>query len=340
MDERERSIIAAHEIGHAICGRSTATSARSRRSACSPTARRSASRSAPGGQRPSVRVRPARPARRADGRAGGRGAAVPRGDRRRVDDFDKANRSRRSWSRSGGWAATRRPPTAGTSGRGDLGFLVASSSGSTAVRGPGRRDAGHPRDPRRGLRRARVERWSSTSTRCAASAAYLVEHERLDGDTFDDLFEGRIDVPRATEEWRPTTSRPRAWDEVAVLADRRFPRVEPAPVAIAASQAEPVAAEPTPAVALTLRPSPETPAAVAPAPPTDASPAAAPPRRRLPRAGRGLAARPGGRDGPALRPRPRDAGRSPARYPLGQWPLIALDGLTKRYRAASPRSTT
>ena len=94
-------------------------------------------------------------------------------------------------------------------------------------------------------------------------AAYLVEHERLDGDTFNDLFEGRIDVPRATEEWRPATSRPRAWDEVAVLADRRFPRVEPAPVAIAASQVEPVAAEPTPAVALTAAVA-ETPAAVTP----------------------------------------------------------------------------
>ena len=70
-------------------------------------------------------------------------------------------------------------------------------------------------------------------------------------------------MPRATEEWRPTTSRPRAWDEVAVLADRRFPRVEPAPVAIAASQVEPVAAEPTPAVAITAAVA-ETPAAVTP----------------------------------------------------------------------------
>ena len=244
------------------------------------------------------------------------------------DDFDKANRLATVMVTK--WGMGRDPEAAdgGTSGRGDLGFLVASSSGSMP--------SGVQAASTRAIRAILDDAYESAYRTLVEHvdtlrrlAAYLVEHERLDGETFSDLFEGRIDVPRATEEWRPTTSRPRAWDEVAVLADRRFPRVEPAPVAIAASQAEPEAAESTPAVAPAAAMA-EASAAVAPRSPTDAWPSAAPPRRRLPRAGRGLAARPGGRDGPALS-RDRETPDAPGTVPSGAMPLIALDGLTKRY---------
>jgi hypothetical protein len=133
----------------------------------------------------------------------------------------------------------------GTSGRGDLGFLVAGSGGSmpSGVQGAATRAIRAILDEAYELAYRTLVEHVETLRRLAA---YLVENERLDGQTFSDLFEGRIDVPRATEEWRPTTSRPRAWDEVAIHADRRFRRVDPAPVQIAAVEAAPL--PPTPPV--------------------------------------------------------------------------------------------
>jgi cell division protease FtsH len=262
MDERERSIIAAHEIGHAICGRVHGDKRKveeislfAHGDALGVTVS-----SQEDNDLPSESDLRARLVALMGGRAaeellfhevtGGAG-----------DDFDKANRLATIMVTK--WGMGRDPEAAdgGTSGRGDLGFLVASSSGSMP--------SGVQAASTRAIRAILDEAYESAYRTLVEHvdtlrrlAAYLVEHERLDGETFNDLFEGRIDVPRASEEWRPTTSRPRAWDEVAVLADRRFPRVEPAPVAIAASQVEPVAAEPTPAVATTA--AAETAAAVAP----------------------------------------------------------------------------
>ena len=52
-------------------------------------------------------------------------------------------------------------------------------------------------------------------------AAYLVEHERVDGATFDALFDGRLPVPTSADEWRAATARPRAWGDVVDLAGHR-----------------------------------------------------------------------------------------------------------------------
>ena len=250
MDDRERSIIAAHEIGHAICGRIHGDKRKveeislfAHGEALGVTVS-----SQEDNDLPSETDLRARLVALMGGRAaeellfhevtGGAG-----------DDFDKANRLATIMVTK--WGMGRDPEAAdgGASGRGDLGFLVASPSGSMP--------SGVQAASTRAIRAILDEAYESAYRTLVEHvdtlrrlASYLVEHERLDGETFNDLFEGRIDVPRATEEWRPTTSRPRAWDEVAVLADRRFPRVEPAPVAIAASQVEPVAAESTPGVAL------------------------------------------------------------------------------------------
>ena len=320
MDERERSIIAAHEIGHAICGRIHGDKRKveeislfAHGDALGVTVS-----SQEDNDLPSESDLRARLVALMGGRAaeellfhevtGGAG-----------DDFDKANRLATIMVTK--WGMGRDPEATdggGTSGRGDLGFLVASPSGSMP--------SGVQAASTRAIRAILDEAYESAYRTLVEHvdtlrrlAAYLVEHERLDGETFNDLFEGRIDVPRATEEWRPTTSRPRAWDEVAVLADRRFPRVEPAPVAIAASQVEPVAAEPTPAAA-TDRRRRRNPGRCRAPPPTDDSAAAAPPRRGLPRAGRGPGCAP-------RRPRPTGAETEtprrrtlPARYPLGQCP--------------------
>ena len=263
MDDRERSIIAAHEIGHAICGRIHGDKRKveeislfAHGDALGVTVS-----SQEDNDLPSETDLRARLVALMGGRAaeellfhevtGGAG-----------DDFDKANRMATIMVTK--WGMGRDPEAAdgGTSGRGDLGFLVASPSGSMP--------SGVQAASTRAIRAILDEAYESAYRTLVEHvdtlrrlASYLVEHERLDGETFNDLFEGRIDVPRATEEWRPTTSRPRAWDEVAVLADRRFPRVEPAPVAIAASQVEPVAAESTPSVALSAAIA-ETPAPVTP----------------------------------------------------------------------------
>jgi cell division protease FtsH len=60
-------------------------------------------------------------------------------------------------------------------------------------------------------------------------AAYLVEEERVDGETFEELFEGRLDVASAASEWRPATARPREWTDVIPFRDRRFRREQPEP---------------------------------------------------------------------------------------------------------------
>ncbi|HEU5203618.1 MAG TPA: AAA family ATPase [Candidatus Limnocylindrales bacterium] len=248
MDERERSIIAAHEIGHAICGRVHGDKRKveeislfAHGDALGVTVS-----SQEDNDLPSESDLRARLVALMGGRAaeellfhevtGGAG-----------DDFEKANRLAATMVNKWGMGRDPEATDGGTSGRGDLGFLVASSSGSmpSGVQGAATRAIRAILDEAYESAYRTLVEHVETLRRLAA---YLVEHERLDGDTFNDLFEGRLDVPRAGEEWRPTTSRPRAWDEVAVLADRRFPRLEPAPIPIAAAATEPVALASAPAV--------------------------------------------------------------------------------------------
>ena len=47
---------------------------------------------------------------------------------------------------------------------------------------------------------------------------YLVQQERVDGDTFDALFDGRLDVDDADIEWRPAAARPREWSSIGAAA--------------------------------------------------------------------------------------------------------------------------
>jgi cell division protease FtsH len=265
MDERERSIIAAHEIGHAICGRVHGDKRKveeislfAHGEALGVTVS-----SQEDNDLPSESDLRARLVALMGGRAaeellfhevtGGAG-----------DDFEKANRLATMMVNKWGMGRDPEATDGGTSGRGDLGFLVASSTGSM----PSGVQAASTRAIRAILDEAYETAYRTLVENVATLrrlAAYLVEHERLDGETFNELFEGRIEVPRAHEEWRPTTSRPRAWDELEGHADRRFRRVEPAPVPIAATAPEPVAAaaveegEPAPAVV-------SAPAAIAPAP--------------------------------------------------------------------------
>ena len=81
-------------------------------------------------------------------------------------------------------------------------------------------------------------------------AAYLVEHERVDGETFDELFDGRRVVHNAGDEWRAATARPRAWGDVVDLAAHRARPVPLIAAVVAAElEASAIAAAQAPALA-------------------------------------------------------------------------------------------
>jgi hypothetical protein len=118
----------------------------------------------------------------------------------------------------------------GTSGRGSLGFLVTKPNGSF----PSEVQAAATRAIRAILDEAYADacrvllEHMDTLRRLSA---YLVEHERVDGETFEELFDGRRDVPNGLDEWRPADARPRAWADISAYHDRRL-RPVPSPEAV------------------------------------------------------------------------------------------------------------
>jgi hypothetical protein len=149
----------------------------------------------------------------------------------------------------------------GVSGRGALSFFVPTNSRSlpTEVQPAATR----------AIRAILDEAYAEASRTLIANldtlrrlAAYLVEHERVDGATFDELFDGRREVPKAGDEWRAATSRPRAWGDVVDLAGRRRRPViaepEPEPVAVASVNpgAQPAAAAASATAAVVSVPDP------------------------------------------------------------------------------------
>ena len=148
------------------------------------------------------------------------------------NDFEKANQIATTMvTKLGHGPRPRGRASDGTSGRGSLSFLVA------------RPDGGRCRPRSRRPRRGRSGRSSTAPTqrRCETLiahmatlrriAAYLVEHERVDGETFEALFDGRVEVATADGEWRPETARPRDWADILPFRERRgrAPVVVPAP---------------------------------------------------------------------------------------------------------------
>jgi len=126
---------------------------------------------------------------------------------------------------------------AGTSGRGVLSFLVARNGGTL----PSEVQAAATRATRAILDEAYAEACRTLVEHIDVLrrlAAYLVEHERLDGETFDALVEGRIPVPNELDEWRPAAARPRAWAVTSEYHEgRRRPAILPTPVPVAAPAA-------------------------------------------------------------------------------------------------------
>ncbi|HEY7589972.1 MAG TPA: AAA family ATPase [Candidatus Limnocylindrales bacterium] len=249
MDERERSIIAAHEVGHAICGRVHGD--RRKVEEISLFAHGEALGVTVSSQEDNDLPAESDLRARLVALMGGRAAEellfqeVTGGA---ANDFEQANRIANLMVTKWGMGRDPEATDNGTSGRGALSFLVARSNGSL----PSDVQAAATRATRAILDEAYAEACRTLVENMdllRRLAAYLVEQERVDGETFDALVEGRIDVPNALDEWRPAAARPRAWAEIEPYhAGRRKPVALPTPVA--AMTPTPVTVAPAPAVDL------------------------------------------------------------------------------------------
>ena len=254
MDERERSIIAAHEVGHAICGRLHGDKRKveeislfAHGEALGVTVSSQEDNDLPAESDLRARL---------IALMGGRAAEellfheVTGGA---ANDFDQANRIATTMVTR--WGMGRDPEAAdgGISGRGALSFLVARPNANL----PSEVQAAATRAVRAILDEAYAEASRTLVDNMELLrrlAAYLVEHERVDGETFDALIDGRIPVPNELLEWRPESARPRAWADIPVYHEER--RGSPRPVLVAAAAAgaaadtAPVTPPPAPPVAV------------------------------------------------------------------------------------------
>ena len=247
MDERERSIIAAHEVGHAICGRVHGDKRKveeislfAHGEALGVTVSSQEDNDLPAESDLRARL---------VALMGGRAAEellfheVTGGA---SNDFEKANQIATSMVTRFGMGRDPEAKEHGTSGRGSLSFLVARPNGGL----PSEVQAAATRAIRSildGAYEEALETLMAHMSTLRRIAAYLVEYERVDGETFEALFEGRVEVPRAEDEWRPQTARPRDWADILPFRERR--QRSPAGVPVAA--AAPVAAEAPTSVPLT-----------------------------------------------------------------------------------------
>jgi cell division protease FtsH len=236
MDERERSIIAAHEVGHAICSKVHGDKRRveeislfAHGEALGVTVSSQEDNDLP--SETDLRARLV-------ALMGGRAAEeilfheVTGGA---SNDFEAANKIAVAMVTRWGMGQDPEASDHGVSGRGSLSFLVPLPGGRSL---PSDVQAAATRAIRSILDGAYAEACRTlieNMDTLRRLAAYLVEHERVDGDTFDELFDGRRVVANAGDEWRAATSRPRAWGEVVDLAAHR---VRPAPVIAAVVAAE------------------------------------------------------------------------------------------------------
>ena len=222
MNERDRAIIAAHEVGHAICGKVHGDSRRveeislfAHGEALGVTVSSQEDNDLPAESDLRARL---------VALMGGRAAEellfheVTPGA---ANDFEKATHIATSMVHR--WGMGRDPREAAdqtASGRGTLSFITVKRDGSL----PSELQAAATRaiaaildEAYRSARQTLIEHLA----KLRAISLYLVQQERIDGDTFDALFDGRIDVPDAETEWRPATSSPRTWASISAMATTR-----------------------------------------------------------------------------------------------------------------------
>jgi cell division protease FtsH len=215
MDERERSIIAAHEAGHAVCGRLFADRRRveeislfAHGDALGVTVSSSEDDHLP--SESDLRSRLV-------ALMGGRAAEailfedVTGGA---SNDLEKASEIATNMVTKWGMGHDPDSATLGTSGRGTLSLRVVDDDTTVSV---GVR-AAMDRTINSILDQAYAQARESLLVemkRLTRVAAYLYEHERIDGSQFEALFEGSL-APSADVEtqWRSAKSKPRSWDEI------------------------------------------------------------------------------------------------------------------------------
>jgi cell division protease FtsH len=216
MDERERSIIAAHEAGHAILGflhgdkrRVEEISLFAHGEALGVTVS-----SSEDNDLPSERDLRARLVALMGGRVAEEllfsevtgGAA---------NDFEKATSIASAMVVRYGMGADPEADDAGVTGRGILSTLVGTRSEGIN---------GDVRDAQaRAIRRILDEAYAAARATLLAEmarlrmvSAYLYEQERIDGDAFEALMAGRLS-PLDAHGWRATAAAPRAWETIPAL---------------------------------------------------------------------------------------------------------------------------
>jgi cell division protease FtsH len=227
MDERERSIIAAHEVGHAICGRVHGDKRKveeislfAHGEALGVTVSSQEDNDLPAESDLRARL---------VALMGGRAAEellfheVTGGA---ANDFEKANQIATTMVHRWGMGTDPEAPEPGRSGRGPLSFLVARQGSNL----PSDVQAAATRAVRAILDDAYDEACETLVLHIETLrriSAHLVAEERIDGETFEALFEGTIEVPSAAGEWRPDTARPRDWGDVIPYRERRRTRGTP-----------------------------------------------------------------------------------------------------------------
>jgi cell division protease FtsH len=268
MDERERSIIATHEAGHAVCGfvhgdkrRVEEISLFAHGEALGVTVSSSEDNDLP--SETDLRARLV-------ALMGGRVAEellfheVTGGA---SSDFETATSIATSMVVKFGMGHDPEATDKGATGRGVLTTLV----GDTSV--------GFSRDVRdaqaRAIRSILDDAYTSARRTLIAEmprlrdvAAYLYEQERIDGDEFEAVMAGRLRSADG-EGWRAAAASPRAWDAIPTSFTERVPAIDPAPPLIPAPLTAPIPAPIPSALPETeLAPVPETPPVTSDPPPT------------------------------------------------------------------------
>jgi cell division protease FtsH len=215
MNERDRAIIAAHEVGHAICGKVHGDTRRveeislfAHGEALGVTVSSQEDNDLPAESDLRARL---------IALMGGRAAEellfqeVTPGA---ANDFEKATHIANLMVHRWGMGSDPEQKASGASGRGALSLIAARRDDSlpTELQGAATRAVASILDNAYdGARQTLAERLDTLRR----IGVYLVQNERIDGDTFDALFEGTLDVPDAQIEWRPANSNPREWAAVA-----------------------------------------------------------------------------------------------------------------------------
>ena len=235
MEDRERAIIAVHEIGHAVCGRVHGSkmtpeeiSLFAHGDALGVTVYSQEDNDLPS---------------ETDLRAqlialmGGRAAEDLFFHERTpgaANDFEKATEMATAMVHRWGMGRDPESADAGISGRGILGFMVADRDGKLP--------AGLNEPATRAISTILDEAYTTARQTILANlqvflkeATYIFQNERMSGDTFLAIFNGElpvvVDDPEVST-WLPVSARPRAWGELTEAAAAAAPMSVPVPLEV------------------------------------------------------------------------------------------------------------